>query len=261
MEIIKFSVFAQSIALPLFIIAYFFARRWNFYSLVDSVWPYCFSICALVGVYLNRGQSIEFVVLAVVIAIWGLRLGTHILTRLLKHFPHEDRRYVELKENNAKNLKLFFFGFFMFQSLTVGFLIMPLSVAAQANSIAPTKFFWIGLLLWFVGIFGEWASDEQLKKFIHNPANKGQVCRVGFWRYSRHPNYFFEWLMWVSYALMVTGLNGWYWAWLSPLIMYILLTRVTGIPYAEKMSLRSKGDLFREYQRTTSAFFPWFKKV
>ena len=107
---------------------------------------------------------------------------------------------------------------------------------------------------------GEALADAQLKRFKKNAANKGKVCDVGLWNYSRHPNYFFESMIWVGYFLVALNADyGWIGI-LSPLTITLLLFRVTGIPLTEEQSIRSKGDAYKEYQRTTSMFVPWFKK-
>ena len=100
----------------------------------------------------------------------------------------------------------------------------------------------------------------QLKQFKANPANKGRVCQAGLWNFSRHPNYFFEWLVWVAFFLFALGSP---WGWVTiycPALMLFFLLKVTGIPMTEELAVKTKGDAYREYQRTTSVFVPWFKK-
>jgi steroid 5-alpha reductase family enzyme len=99
-----------------------------------------------------------------------------------------------------------------------------------------------------------------MKRFKADPANKGKVCEAGMWRYSRHPNYFFESLVWWAYFLFALGSPFGWTTVFCPLLMLWFLFRVTGIPLTEEQAVRSKGDAYREYQRTTSAFVPWFKK-
>jgi steroid 5-alpha reductase family enzyme len=107
-----------------------------------------------------------------------------------------------------------------------------------------------------VALVGEWVADRQLAAFKADPNNRGRVCRAGLWRYSRHPNYFFEWLVWVAYFVFALP-SPWGWlSALSPLLMLFFLFRITGIPATEEQSLRSRGAEYREYQRTTSVFFP-----
>jgi steroid 5-alpha reductase family enzyme len=109
-------------------------------------------------------------------------------------------------------------------------------------------------------ITGEALADAQLAAFKRDAANRGRVCEAGLWRYSRHPNYFFEWLIWVAYFVFAVG-SPWGWvALIGPASILYLLLRVTGIPMTEEQSLRSRGDAYRRYQRTTSAFIPWLPK-
>jgi steroid 5-alpha reductase family enzyme len=115
-------------------------------------------------------------------------------------------------------------------------------------------------IVWAISILGEAIADAQLKRFKSKPENKGKVCDAGLWNYSRHPNYFFESMIWVGYFLVSLNADyGWVGV-LSPITIILLLFRVTGIPMTEEQALRSKGDAYKEYQRTTSVFVPWFKK-
>jgi steroid 5-alpha reductase family enzyme len=107
---------------------------------------------------------------------------------------------------------------------------------------------------------GEAIADRQLKEFKKNTANKGKVCDRGLWNYSRHPNYFFQLLIWIAVFLFAMGSPEGQFAIVSPLIIGYLLFKVTGIPMAEEQSLRTKGEKYKEYQRSTSVFIPWFKK-
>ena len=100
-------------------------------------------------------------------------------------------------------------------------------------------------------------ADRQLSAFRMNPANRGQVCRQGMWRYSRHPNYFCEWLHWWAYVLLAVGAAGGWLNVLGPVLMLYFLHKVTGIPPTEAQALKNRGEAYREYQRTTSIFFPW----
>jgi steroid 5-alpha reductase family enzyme len=119
---------------------------------------------------------------------------------------------------------------------------------------------WTALGLWLIGIAGESVADYQLKQFKADPANKGKTCDAGLWNYSRHPNYFFEWLIWVSYFVFALGSPfGWV-SLIAPLLMIYFLLKVTGIPATEEQALKTKGEAYRRYQQTTSAFIPWFKK-
>ena len=119
----------------------------------------------------------------------------------------------------------------------------------------------LGVLIWMVAVVGEAVADRLLRDFKADPANKGAVCRVGLWEWSRQPNYFFAWLIWVSFAVFALGSP---WGWLGigcPILMLYFLLRVTGIPATEAHAVRSRGEAYRQYQREVSAFVPRAPKV
>ena len=133
-----------------------------------------------------------------------------------------------------------------------------LMAANPSPTLHPVQ--WFGVALFVVAKFGETTADRQLARFRADPANKGTTCRQGLWRYSRHPNYFFEWLVWCAFAALAWPAPHGAWALVMPALMYVLVTRVSGIPYTEAQALRSRGEDYRRYQRTTSALIPWFPK-
>lgn len=152
------------------------------------------------------------------------------------------------------------FLFFQVQALWAVMFALPVLAAAR-NPTAPLG--WLdaaGIALWGVSLLGESLADRQLARFKAAPANRGQVCRDGLWRYSRHPNYFFEWIHWWVYVCLAAGSPLWWIALAGVATMWLFLTKVTGIPPTEAQSLRSRGEAYREYQRTTNAFFPWAPK-
>ena len=135
-------------------------------------------------------------------------------------------------------------------------LAAPLLIASAnaAPRLHPLE--WAAAALWAIALAGESLADRQLDAFRRDPANRGRTCRVGLWSWSRHPNYFFEWLVWVAYWLFACA-SPWGWTTLfCPALMLYFLFRVTGIPATEAQALRTRGDDYREYQRTTSAFVP-----
>lgn len=186
-------------------------------------------------------------------------MAWHILTdRVLT--GREDGRYRDLRERFGARINLFHLGFFQFQAVLVVLVSGPFVLAASAMRHEPSWLDMAGLGLWLAGIIGEATADEQLKRFKRSGASQGKVCRAGLWRYSRHPNYFFEWLIWCSYALVaVQAHRGWL-ALFAPAFMLLLIMKVTGIPPTERRAVQSRGDEYRKYQRETSAFFPWFPR-
>jgi steroid 5-alpha reductase family enzyme len=113
------------------------------------------------------------------------------------------------------------------------------------------------VLIWVFAVAGETLADAQLARFRTTPGNQGLVCREGLWRYSRHPNYFFEWLHWFSYVALASGAAI---SWLGPVLMYVFLRWLSGIPHTEAQALRTRGELYRTYQRTTPMLIPWFPR-
>jgi steroid 5-alpha reductase family enzyme len=118
----------------------------------------------------------------------------------------------------------------------------------------------VGAAIWLVALAGEGLADFQLKRFKADPANAGKICQSGLWNYSRHPNYFFEWLVWVGFFVFAWDSPGGCLTVLCPGLMLYFLLHVTGIPITEEFSVKSKGDAYRQYQQATSAFVPWFKR-
>jgi len=239
---------------------YFLARRIDNYGIVDIAWSYAFAVTGFIYALGATGALSRRIVLAIMVGIWSVRLGTHLYVRVMGHHPVEDGRYVQLRDDWKDNFGPRMARFFQMQAVSVVVLALPF-LLAMSNSdpnFHPLEI--AGIVLWSIAIVGEALADAQLNRFKRDPANRGKVCAVGLWRFSRHPNYFFEWMIWVSYAVFAAAAP---WGWLgvlSPAIILYLLLRVTGIPLTEKQSVRSRGDAYRAYQRTTSAFVPWFPR-
>lgn len=239
---------------------YFVCRRLDNYGFVDVAWSYAFVLLAGWYALGGSGWPARRLLIAALALVWSLRLGTHLLRRVAGHHPVEDGRYVQLRKDWAGNFGPKMAGFFQLQAASVVLLGLPflLPVLNPAPAFHPLEL--LGVALWLLAIVGETVADFQLATFKQNPANRGQVCATGLWSLSRHPNYFFEWLVWVAFLVIALG-SPWGWlAVISPAIILYLLLRVTGIPLTEEQSLRSKGEAYRHYQQSTSAFVPWFPK-
>lgn len=223
------------------------------YSFLDAAWSYGVAILAPLYAWAGPGHYERKVAFVALGAAWSIRLGTYIFLRVLRHHPAEDVRYEKLRERwpGTGNFLLFF----ELQALTVVIFSLPFLLAAwREMPLREIEFIGLGIVL--IALFGEALADRQLKAFKRDPANKGKVCQVGLWRYSRHPNYFFEFVVWVGFAIASLDTRyGWI-TLICPALMYYFLTRVTGIPLTEEYALQSKGEAYREYQRTTSAFVP-----
>jgi steroid 5-alpha reductase family enzyme len=208
----------------------------------------------------DRGPpSARAIIVAGLVALWAARLCAHIVRRTLT--GPDDPRYAKLRQDWGQDAPRRMFWFLQTQALFG--LLMAVTVFAAAANPRPGLDLRdaLGALVMIVAIAGEAISDQTLHRFARDPRNKGRVCDIGLWRWSRHPNYFFEWLGWVAYPIIAIDLSGVYpWGWASligPAVMYWLLVHVSGIPPLEEHMLASRGAAFRAYRERTSAFFPW----
>ncbi len=235
------------------------AVRIDRFSIVDPVWTLSLAVLAFFYDFQAHGFERRQAALSIMVALWAWRLSRHLFHRLFKE-KGEDARYAKLRVDWKKNLKLNFFAFFQIQAIAAAVLSVPFLII-DANPKPEFEILeWIGIGVWWVGFIGEASADGQLARFKSDPANKGKVCEAGLWNFSRHPNYFFEWTMWVGYFLFALPAPGGIWAICSPVLMFYFLVFGSGIPPAEAQSLKSKGEFYRRYQKSTSVFVPWFKK-
>ncbi len=248
------------------IVVAFFTATWllsmklNNFSFVDIAWSYGLAILVPLYALGGTGFTTRRVLAAVMGMAWSLRLGSYLLARIVRHHPHEDARYQVLRKDWQAHLGRNFFAFFQAQAVLILLLSVPVLLACVNPAPQLSTIEVIGAIVWLIGISGEALSDAQMAAFKHKPDSKGKVCQEGLWRYSRHPNYFFESTVWWGFWLFACG-SPWGWAtvYAPAMILYFLL-RVTGIPLTEKCAVESKGEAYREYQRTTSAFVPWVRK-
>lgn len=241
-------------------LVWFWAVKIKNGGVVDVFWSYNFPVIAVILLLLTPGFGTRIYLICGMILLWGIRLGTHLGIRVFGHIHEEEGRYAQLRKDWAPHEDRKLFWFFQAQAFSNVLLAVPFFIitANKQPSLSPLEY--TGVALWILALSGETLADWQLDHFKKNPANKGQVCGIGLWNYSRHPNYFFEWMIWMSYFVFaLASPYGWI-AFLSPAIILYLLLNVTGIPATEEQSIRSKGELYKAYQKTTSAFIPWFKK-
>ena len=241
--------------------AYSQALRMGTMALVDVVWT---SVLALGGLSFavfmqaNDEATPRMWIVLVVFLAWSLRLTFYLLRyRVLS--AGEDPRYANLAQYWGGNAKRNFYFLFLAQVPLAALFLWPVVHAASNPSpLAITDL--LALFIALSSLVGESLADQQLAEFRKNPSNSGKVCNSGLWRCSRHPNYFFEWLHWWTYAAFALGGPMAWISLLGPLLMYIFLRYITGIPHAERSSLKSRGEAYRRYQQTTSPFFPWIPR-
>lgn len=224
-------------------------------SLVDVAWVGNMALLAWLYVLLGHMQGPAPLLLAVWVSLWALRLGGSLARRGLG--LGEEGRYVHLGQDFGQGEKGQFLIFLPVRALSNVFLSLPLALVAASLSPTLSIFPYLGSVLICIGISGEASADSQLEKFKANPANQGRVCQCGLWSWSRHPNYFFELLVWIGYAVFALAAPfGWI-GLSAPALMLFFIFRDTGIPAIEAQTLHSKGDAYRQYQQNTSVFIPW----
>ena len=242
------------------ILVWLWAHRIKNAGVVDIFWSYNFPVIAIILLLLAPGFEIRKVLICCMVIIAGTRLGTHLAIRITKHLNEEEGRYQQLRKEWGPDPDTKFFFFFQFQAISNVLLAVPFFIITFNTNPVLSPLEYAGAGLWLISVLGEAIADAQLSTFKKDPANKGKVCDTGLWGYSRHPNYFFEWLMWLSYFVFALASPYGYLAIISPAIILYLLLKVTGIPATEEQSLRSKGEAFKRYQQKTSVFIPWFKR-
>lgn len=225
-------------------------------SYVDFGWSINFSLIVLYLFYKFR-EVIEnpiIVTCFIMVLLWSFRLAFYLLfTRIL--FKPEEGRYVRLRKTWKKHLYLKFFIFFQFQAVTNAILSIPFFIAlSQSQNFEFNHYF--AIILFIIGFIGESLADFHLYVFKRNPANHNKTLNTGLWKYSRHPNYFFELVIWFSYGLYQINLEYGYIAFSSFLILLYFILKVTGIPATEEQNLSTKGEEYKNYIQTTSPLIP-----
>ncbi|MCX7555551.1 DUF1295 domain-containing protein [Xanthomonadaceae bacterium JHOS43] len=226
-------------------------------GIVDVIWAGGLGVAAVLMAILGNGALWPRITLAALGGAWSLRLTLHLWRRMGSE--GEDGRYAYLRtiwgDGGTR-----WFAFFQAQAFLVVLFALPFLAVARNPQDGLTPWWIAAVMVWLGSVVGEAVADAQLARFRRDPARRDRVCRDGLWRYSRHPNYFFEWLHWFAYALLAVGSPLAWLAWCGPLLMYVFLRWLSGIPFTEMQALRSRGDDYRHYQRTTPMFFPWFPR-
>ena len=250
-----FLLLGWAVAAVLQAILYLRQRQTHDATLVDAGWAVSLALLALLYAVLAPGGLEHRALVAVLVSVESLRIAW-LVGRRIGH--GEDARYAELRARwrVRGREQASFAALFQAQALAAAFLSLPFLLAAfnEHDGLEPLE--WAGAALWVLAVSCEAVADRQLASFKRRPESAGRTMRAGLWRYSRHPNYFFQWLTWVAYALVALAAP---YGWLglsAPVAMLLLILFVTGIPPAEEQALKRRGEDYRRYQRETSAFVP-----
>jgi steroid 5-alpha reductase family enzyme len=250
---------AWAAAAVLMAVLWLVQRRTGDAGVVDVGWAAALGMAAVLLAVLVDAPLERRLLVAGLAGAWSLRLALHLWLDRVRGRP-EDGRYRRLRAEWGAAAPRNFLLFFQAQALLVAVLAVSYAVALtnpRGGLGAPDA---VGAGILLLSVAGETAADRTLAAHRADPANRGRTCRAGLWRWSRHPNYFFEWLHWWAWVPVAWGSPA---AWVAagpPLLVLLLVLKVTGIPPTEARALETRGDDYRDYQRTTSAFVPWFPR-
>ena len=226
-------------------------------SIVDIGWGLGFVVTAWVLFFINQDFTITKIIVNILVSLWGLRLFYHILKRNL--FKEEDFRYKKWREDWGKYvIPRAFVQVYLQQALFMFIVGIAVYHVNTRSSVTFNYWMLIGIAIWIIGYYFEALGDKQLKDHINNPEQKGKLLTTGLWKYTRHPNYFGEALMWWGiFVFSIIGSNAWYII-ISPIAITVLLRFVSGVPLLERKM--SKHPDWENYAKHTSAFIPFLKK-
>ena len=222
-------------------------------SIVDIWWGLGFALITWLSLGLTDLRTIWSFFLALLVTLWGVRLAGYLAWR--NHGQPEDYRYAAMRTRHGKRFALVsLFTVFGLQGVLMWVISLPLQMGILMGRSWST---WgiIGLVLWLVGMFFETVGDYQLARFKAVATNQGRVLNQGLWRYTRHPNYFGEFLIWWGFYLMSAERGSWWWTWIGPLVISFLLIRVSGVRLLET-ALQHRLPEYERYLKSTSPFLP-----
>ena len=234
-------------------------RRTHNAGIVDVGWAAGIGVLGVLFAATAEGYQNRRILVGILIGAWSTRLAIYLLLDRVLWHP-EEGRYLTLRQKWGARANRNLFFFFQAQALLEMFFALPILIVVHHPILRWTGWDLAGVMIWVMSVGNTVLADRQLARFRRRPENRGKTCREGWWRYSRHPNYFFEWLHWWSYVALAVGADYWWGTLLAPAVMLFFLFKVTGIPPTEAQALASRGEEYRRYQRTTNVFIPWFPK-
>ena len=226
-------------------------------GIVDSFWSLMILAAGLCFLALSDTAITDrHSIVILLLTVWAIRLALYITWR--NWGQEEDSRYQTIRKNNQPNFEFkSLYIVFLLQALLAAFVALPLMSIFSSNSDINILDY-LALALWLTGMFFETVGDLQLSRFKSSHRNKDKVLNNGLWRYSRHPNYFGEFCVWWAFFLFAVA-SGYWWSIVSPLLMTILLLKVSGVSLLES-TISERRPEYASYCKTTNAFFPWFPK-
>lgn len=238
-----------------FMIFWIYGKKTDRYLVADFAWSLAIPLTMGLYMVLFSVPFHPFGWIWLAVSVWGLRLAYLLWGRVAS--GHEDRRYQNMKNAWGDAYPMKFIGFFMLQALVAWIFVAPF-LPAMMNRLHTPWLVYTGLGLFAISLYLEWLADEQVRRFKKENDDPKGFCKEGLWKYSRHPNYFFEWFCWVGLALAATAFVQGYYAWITTAAELILILFFSGIPYTEDVMLESRGQAYQDYKEKTSAFVPWF---
>ena len=260
MSTLELLIYGQLAASVVMLVGWVIALLIKNTSYVDVLWAYGVGILGLSFLVIQSDQChpARLALLEGILAVWSIRLGTYLLRRCWG--KPEDARYAYLRKYLGKNANLGFLLFFQVQAFWIVLFASPFLILVQ-NSQDLGIWDHVGLIIWITGFVGVYLADKQLRAFKQkNQHSRLGVCNTGLWKYTRHPNYFFEWILWLGYIPMGINAIGGHWLLMIPPVLYFFLTKITGIPFVEARKLEASGDAYKKYIENTSSFFPFIPK-
>lgn len=227
-------------------------------GIVDAGWAFGIGAGAVFAGVTGGGDPWTRFALAVMGALWGWRLAWYLLRDRVIGHP-EDGRYACMRAALGRHAGPGFLAFFLAQAGLVVLFALPFAILAAEPGPPDWRLALAGAI-WLLAVGGEVVADRQLARWRSDPANRGRTCRSGMWAWSRHPNYVCEWLHWWAYVVLGLGTVNGVWLWLWPGLMFAFLWWITGIPHVERRCLETRGDDYRDYQRSVPVFLPWFPR-
>lgn len=225
-------------------------------SIVDPAWGGGFVVVAVLTLFAGGWYTPRQVLLTSLVAIWGLRLAVFLYIRHSK--VGEDYRYQEMRQGWKRPMLRSFLQVFMLQGVIMFVVALPVIFTNAGIGDPLSLLNYIGLALWLFGMFWEVVGDQQKYNFKNRPENKGKTIMSGLWKYTRHPNYFGEMMLWWGIYLVSVGGPYQFWGWIGPLVITFFLVKVSGVAMLER---KYEGDTeYEAYKQRTSALIPWSPK-